>query len=89
MKMKHEIELVIPTSGLRQFILNLANQHNVVYVKTYGDAWADVVTRLSGDDVETDDIECLIIELKREGVISGKDMVALLGTYLGELKNET
>jgi hypothetical protein len=88
MKMKHEIELIIPTSGLRQYILDLAKQHNVAYVRTYGDELADVITKLSGDDVEADDIQLLVRALSRAGVISGKDMVTLLVNYLRELKNE-
>lgn len=41
-------------------------------------------TRLSGDDVVTDELEDLLVALKREGVISGAEMVDLLSQSLAE-----
>lgn len=48
---------------------------------------ADVITRLTGDVVVTDEIEDLIVELKRAGAIDEKTMVQLLGRYLAEKKS--
>jgi hypothetical protein len=45
---------------------------------------AEIVTRLSDDDVATDDVEDLVVALKRSGAISGSEMVDLLGQYLNE-----
>lgn len=44
----------------------------------------EIITRLSDDDVVTHDIENLVFELKRSGVITGAEMVDLLGQYLKE-----
>jgi hypothetical protein len=45
---------------------------------------AEIATRLAGDDVVTDEIEDLIVTLKRAGAISGNEMVTLLSRYLSE-----
>lgn len=74
----------IPTSGLRDYVKNLALAHGIVYTKTPGDAWAETVTRLAGDEVVTDDVEDLIVALKRNHVINATTMVTLLGNYLDE-----
>lgn len=75
-----------PTSA-KQMVLDLAHQHGVSYVRTQDDALADVITRLTGDVVVTDEIEDLIVELKRAGAIDEKTMVQLLGRYLAEKKS--
>jgi ABC-type antimicrobial peptide transport system ATPase subunit len=87
--MKHDNKLVIPTSGLRQFIIDLAKQHNVKYVTTGDDLIANVVTHISDDDVVMDEVELLLIALERAGVVAGKDVMLLHFNYLRELKNET
>ena len=80
----------------RRFLLRLPDQHNpvttrrpghirrhhIVFEKTYGDAWAETITRLSDDDVVMDDVDRLLIALKRAGVISGREMVTLLVNYM-------
>lgn len=71
-------------SGIKQYITDLDKKHNITYSKTYGDEWAETVTRLSDDDVDADEIEDLVIALKRAGIISGKDMAELLVNYLRE-----
>jgi hypothetical protein len=48
------------------------------------DDLAEVVTRLSDDEVATDDVEDLVVALRRSGTISGSEMVDLLGQYLNE-----
>lgn len=87
--MKHDNKLVIPTSGIRQFIIDLAKQHNVKYVTTGDDLIANVVTRLSDDDVVMDEVELLLIALERAGVVASKDVMLLHFNYLRELKNES
>lgn len=83
-----EHAMIIPKTGLRAFIVDLAKQHNVVYNKTPLDELAAVWSRLSDDgDVEPDDVELLVIELKRSGVISGAQMVSLLVKYLREQRS--
>lgn len=70
----------------RDSILDLAKQYNVRYYPTPEDDLAMVATRLAGDDVVPDAIEDLVVALKSAGVISGPQMVALLGRYLAGTK---
>lgn len=74
----------IPTSGLAEFVADLARKHGVRYARTGVDDLADVITRLADDVVATDRTEDLIVALKRAHVIDGPTMVALLGNYLDE-----
>ena len=67
-----------------EIIANLARQHGVTYVRTRGDQFAETITRLSDDDVETDATENLLIALMRHGIIDDAALVALLGQHLDE-----
>lgn len=74
----------IPTTGLVEFIADLARKHGVSYVRTGVDDLADAITRLSDDEVVPDDTENLIVSLKRANVIDSLTMVSILGNYLDE-----
>ena len=74
----------IPTSGLADFVIGLARKNGIQYVRSGTDELADVITRLSDDEVFTDRTEDLIVELKRAKVIDASTMVSLLGNYLDE-----
>ena len=74
----------IPRTGLAAYIQGLAAKHNVVCVRTATDQLAKTITRLSGDDVGPDEIEDLLVALKRAKVIDEEVMVHLLGSYLDE-----
>lgn len=76
--------LQIPESGVDQFVMDMACQHRITYVKTFGDAWGEAVTQLADDEVQADDIENLLIALKRAGKVTAADMLALLVSYLNE-----
>lgn len=65
-------------------ILALAMQSGVRYQRTSADVLADAATRLSGDDVMPDVVEDLVVALKRAGIITGQEMVDLLGAYLND-----
>lgn len=82
------MNLNIPVTGVRDYVQNLALAHHVVYKKTQNDVLAETVTRLADDNVVTDDIEDLIVALKRAHVIDTETMVVLLGNYLDEKKHE-
>ena len=74
----------VPTRGVGEHIRKLAAQHNVSYAKTVGDELACAITRLSGDDVEMDEVELLLIALERAGVVSSEDVLPLHVSYLRE-----
>lgn len=75
---------IIPTTGVAEYITDLARQHNVRYVRTEADSMSDVITQLSDNEVATDETEDLLIALKRADVIDADTMVILLGRYLDE-----
>ncbi len=79
--------IAIPTSGVAEYIIALARQHNVRYVRTPDDALANVVTRLADDDVPMDDVELLLLALERAGVVASADVVPLHVNYLREKFN--
>jgi hypothetical protein len=72
------------SESTKAYVLALAQQVGVRYERTPEDELADIITRLSDDEVVTDEIEDLIVALKRAGVINGSEMVALLSQYLDE-----
>jgi hypothetical protein len=78
--------IVIPNSGVAEYVAELARKHGVQYVRTADDALAEVITRLADDEIETDETEDLIVALSRAHVIDGEDRVALLYYYLNEKK---
>jgi len=68
----------------REYVVALAAELGIRYHPTPDDTLAEIATRLAGDDVVTDEIEDLIVTLKRAGAISGNEMVTLLSRYLSE-----
>jgi len=70
--------------GFKEYIIKLAKDNNVTYHRTGLSELAGHITKLSGDDVEPDEIEKLAIALKKAKIISGKEMILLTGGYLNE-----
>ncbi|AKO51361.1 hypothetical protein ABA45_02095 [Marinobacter psychrophilus] len=70
--------------SIREYVIELATELGIRYHPTPDDTLAEIATRLAGDDVVTDEIEDLIVTLKRAGVISGNEMGTLLSRYLSE-----
>ena len=81
--MNKESENKILTST---YVLSLAKQNNVIYKKNKLDDFAITITELSGDEVRQDDILDLLIALKRNGVISNKEVVKLASKHLREIR---
>jgi hypothetical protein len=77
----------IPATGLREFIADLARRHSVVYVRDGNSALAEVITRLSDDEVKPDATEKLVIALGRANIIDDSTAVTLLGRYFDETRN--
>lgn len=78
--------LNIPEKDVSGFIRSLAERYGVHYSESRLDKVSRIVTQLAGDDVNPDNIEGLLINLNREGVIAGSDMMKLHSRYLDELK---
>ena len=77
-------KLDIPETGVAKYIADLAKANGVKYVRVPLDDLADVITRLSDDDVASDETEDTIVALRRAGIISGLSVNDLLGAYLDE-----
>lgn len=75
-----------PAPGLTtaQFVAQLASQYGVTSERTALDDWADTVTRLSGDEVTLDDTCQLLVNLRRQHVISARQMAQLSIRHLRE-----
>ena len=67
-------------------VRTLARQHKVAYVPLPRDRLAHHITRPSGDDVELDEIEQLLVALQRSGHLSRTEMVHLQAAYLRETR---
>lgn len=67
-----------------QAVRDLANAHQIRAGRTSLDEWADDVTRLAGDDVALDEVEELIVGLRRSGVVDGIELTRLHSRYLEE-----
>lgn len=72
------------SATIRSRVMALADRYGVHYHPAPADELAEIVTRLSGDEVVTDEIEDLIVALRRARVISGLEMVDILSQYLNE-----
>jgi hypothetical protein len=68
-------------------ICALAGRHGVTYTQTDTDVLAQHITRLSGDDVELDDTELLLIALQRAGYLTGAEATLLQADYLRHAKS--
>jgi hypothetical protein len=74
----------LPVVGVKDFIERFATARGVVYRRTYLDDLAETITRLSGDDIQLDPTEKLLVTLKRQGHLSGPQIMRLLANYLKE-----
>jgi hypothetical protein len=75
------------TSGSTEaYIRELASRHQVVFIPTRLDAFAQDVTRLAADHVRLDEVECLLVGLQRAGHLSWPELVHLQAKYLREAK---
>jgi uncharacterized protein related to proFAR isomerase len=74
----------LSSTPIADHIRMLAAKHKIVHVQSSLDEWADTVTRLSGDDVQLDDVELLLVELSKVGVITGNERTVLQVKYLHE-----
>ena len=71
----------IPTQNVAAFILDLAARHGVRYEKGPYDDLAEVITRLSDDEVVLDDVDRLLMALARAKVLTVRETIALQMNY--------
>ncbi|KQO38034.1 hypothetical protein LZ639_21055 [Pseudomonas stutzeri] len=68
--------------NVEEYVRALASAHGVTPEEDAYGRMAHVLTKLSGDDVELDEVERLLVGLKRNGVIAKTEMLMLQLEYL-------
>jgi hypothetical protein len=63
-------------------ILALARAHGVTYEPTPLDELGNAITRLSGDEVELDEPQLLLLALVRAGIITREESASLRAKYI-------
>jgi len=91
---KHPSEVFVaitamPAEGsgaLAAAIRQTAERYGVTYVQTPNDRLADLITRLTSDRVELDEVEQMLIALQRAGHLGRAELVRLQAKYLREAR---
>ncbi|QFT29481.1 hypothetical protein FIV00_03215 [Labrenzia sp. THAF82] len=81
--MSHAVAKIRLLSAEEQ-IRVLAKKHDISVARTALDDWADDVTRLAGDDVRFDEVQELVVALRRARVVDGVELTRLHSRYLDE-----
>ena len=76
---------LLPEQDVRQYIERFAAAHDVTFERTRLDDWAEAVTRAVGDDVVLDSTEKLLVALKKQSLISGRQAARLVSNHCREL----
>lgn len=59
-------------------VRQLATREGIVFAQTFADLWAEAVTKLSSDEVKSDETDDLLVALTRAGKLSPRDMARLV-----------
>jgi hypothetical protein len=70
--------------SIKSQVLKLAKQHEVTGDKDRFSDLATMITRMSGDVVALDDIERMLVSLKKKGVLTKRQILELEASYLNE-----
>jgi hypothetical protein len=78
------VSLLAPATRLsaKDQILTLARRHGVAYVATSLDQAGNDMARLSGDDVELDNVEQILLALERAGKLTAPQADRLHVAYM-------
>ncbi|KQT11026.1 hypothetical protein [Ramlibacter sp. Leaf400] len=74
----------LPRQGVRAFVERLAQAHGIQHHRTGVDDFAEAVTRASGDDVRLDRTGKLLVALKKNSVITGRQLARLMTNHMEE-----
>jgi hypothetical protein len=75
-----------PATSTAALIREMAARHHVTYTPTKSELLANAITRLAGDDVRLDEVECMLLALQRAGHLSRSELVHLQARYLSETR---
>ncbi|EZI24857.1 hypothetical protein PUN49_29255 [Pseudomonas extremaustralis] len=70
--------------SIASHVRRMAKAHHVTAERDDISRMAAAITSLAGDRVELDGVEQLLVNLKRKGVLSKSETLALQGSYLQE-----
>ena len=76
---------LLPEQDVREYVERFAAAHQVTFERTRLDDWAEAVTRVAGDDVQLDGTGKLLVALKKQGLISGRQAARLVSNHCREL----
>ena len=79
-------EIPLPPQSAELEIRELAFQHGIHADKSELDDWCETVSANAGDEIQSDEVELLIIGLGRENVVDGIELTKLHARYLDELQ---
>lgn len=72
------------TVSIASQVRKLAKAHKITAERDRMSRMAATITLLSGDLIELDGVEQLLVNLKKKGVLSKTETLALQGSYLQE-----
>ena len=67
------------------YVRQLAKREGIVFAPTFADVWAKAVTRLAGDEIQSDKVDDLLVALTRAGKLSPRDMTKLVVAHHRDL----
>ena len=76
----------LPTRNVAKFVERLAQAYGVQYRRSGLDDFAEAVTRAAGDDVELDLTGKLLVALKKQDRINGRQFARLMANHIKEIK---
>ena len=75
---------LLPEQDVGQYVERFAAAYQVTFERTRLDDWAEAVTRAAGDDVQLDGTGKLLVALKKQKLISGRQAARLLRNHCRE-----
>ncbi|WP_213764113.1 hypothetical protein [Caballeronia sp. dw_19] len=76
----------LPTQNVGKFVERLAQAYGVQYQRSGLDDFAEAVTRAAGDDVKLDLTGKLLVALKKQDRINGRQFARLMANHMREVK---
>lgn len=76
----------LPTKDVRQYVEGLARVHGIHYLRTGLDDYAEAVARVAGDKVKLDATSKLLVALRKQNVINGRQLARLTTNHMREVE---
>jgi hypothetical protein len=76
----------LPTKDVKLYVERFAQVHGIQYTRTKLDDYAEAITRTAGDDVKLDSTGKLLVALKKNELINGRQLARLMTNHMREVK---